>query len=82
MLRLNYIDAKYVTDILTGHCSAVGRESDCRSRGRKFHPGEVPYPKEIDYEIISTVILLLLLIQEGLLSVTSESMCTKYWLSA
>ena len=37
---------------------------------------------EIDREIISTVILLLLLIQEGLLSVTSESMCTKYWLTA
>ena len=35
---------------------------------------------EIDHEIISTVILLLL-IQEGLLSVTSESMCTKYWLT-
>ena len=37
---------------------------------------------EIDHEIISTAILLLLLIQEGLLSVTSESMCTKYWLTA
>ena len=34
---------------------------------------------EIDYEIFSTVILLLPLIQEGLLSVTSESMCMKYW---
>ena len=32
---------------------------------------------EIDREIISTVILLLL-IHEGLLSVTSESMCKKY----
>ena len=37
---------------------------------------------EIDHEIISTVILLLPLIQEGLLSVTSECMCTKYWLTA
>ena len=37
---------------------------------------------EIDHEIISMVILLLPLIQEGLLSVTSESMCTKYWLTA
>ena len=35
---------------------------------------------EIDHEIISTVILLL--IQEGLLSVTVESMCTKYWVDA
>ena len=39
---------------------------------------------EIDREIISTVILLPFaeIIQEGLLSVTSESMCTKYWLTA
>ena len=37
-----------------------------------------------DHEIISTptVILLLLLIQGGLLSVTSKSVCTKYWLIA
>ena len=40
---------------------------------------------EIDHEIISIVILLPsaeCIIQEGLLSVTSESMCTKYWLTA
>ena len=37
---------------------------------------------ETDHEIISIIILILLLIQEGLLSVTSESMCTKYWLTA
>ena len=37
---------------------------------------------EIDHEIISTAMLLLPLIQEGLLSVTSESMCMKYWLTA
>ena len=36
---------------------------------------------EIDHEIVSTVILLLL-IQEGMLSVTRESMCTEYWLTA
>ena len=36
---------------------------------------------EIGHEIISTTILLLPLIQEGLLSVTSKIMCTKYWLS-
>ena len=36
---------------------------------------------EIDHEIISMVILLLL-IQERLLSVTSKSMCMKYWLTA
>ena len=32
---------------------------------------------EIDHEIISAVIFLLPLIQEGLFSATSESMCTK-----
>ena len=37
---------------------------------------------EIDHEIISSAILLLPLIQDGLLSVTSESMCMKYWLTA
>ena len=38
---------------------------------------------ENDHEIIfSMVILLLWLIQEGSVSVTSNSMCTKYWLSA
>ena len=59
-------------------------ESDCRSRGRKFDPGPVPYfrgdwswnnfyghPPPFRW-----------IIQEGLLSVTSESMCTKYWLTA
>ena len=35
----------------------------------------------IDHNILSMVSLLLL-IQEGLLSVTSESMCTEYWLTA
>ena len=40
---------------------------------------------EIDHKMISTVILLPStdsFIQEGLLSVTSESMCTNYWLTA
>ena len=36
---------------------------------------------EIDCEIISMV-MLLPLIQEGLLSVTSRTMCMKYWLTA
>ena len=36
----------------------------------------------IDHEKISMVILLLPQIQEGLLSVTGKSMCTKYWLTA
>ena len=37
---------------------------------------------KIDHEIIFMVILFLLLIQEGLLSVTSESMCMMYELTA
>ena len=37
---------------------------------------------EIDREIYSAVTLVFLLIQELLLSVTSEGMCTKYWLTA
>ena len=37
---------------------------------------------EIYHKIIPMVILLLPLIQEGLMLVTSESMCTKYWLNA
>ena len=37
---------------------------------------------EIINEIISMVNVFLPLIQEGLLSVTSKGMCTKYWLSA
>ena len=36
---------------------------------------------EIDHEITCKDILLLPLIQEGLLSVISESKCTKYWLT-
>ena len=36
---------------------------------------------EIDHEMFSKVILLLPLIQEVLLSVTSESMCTESWLT-
>ena len=36
----------------------------------------------IDHEIISVAILFPPLIQEGLLSVTRERMCTKHWLTA
>ena len=82
---------------LTGPCSTVGSESDCRSRGHVAQsvasltadPEAVSLIQaqsyifiEVDHEIISTIILPLPLIQEGLLSVTSKSMCMKYWLSA
>ena len=59
----------------TEPCNAVGSESDCRSKDHKFHPGLSHAFVEIDHEIISMVILLL--IQE----VTNESMCRKYWLT-
>ena len=37
---------------------------------------------DIDHEIFSVFILLPLLIQDGLESVTSESLCIKYWLTS
>ena len=43
-------------------------------------PAQIHTFVEIDHEIISIGIVLL--IQEGLLSVTSESMYMKYWLAA
>ena len=69
------------TPIIPGPGSAVGSECDFRSRGRELDPRSVPYFREIDHEIISTAIFLLPLIQEGL-SVTSETMCTKYWITS
>ena len=45
----------------------VVRPKCCRSRGHKFDPGPVPYFMEVDHDVISTVILHFLLIQEGLL---------------
>ena len=52
------------TERFTGPRSSVGNvsgnkcESDCRSKGREFDPGPVHTFMGIDYEIISTVILL------------------------
>ena len=49
---------------MAGPRSAVGNVSgyrcvsDCRSRGREFDLGPVPYFRGDDHEIISTVILL------------------------
>ena len=52
--------------------------SDRRPGGRGFNPrrGRQHSFVEIDHEIFSTVILSLLLIQEGQLSVSGERMCT------
>ena len=57
-------------------------ESDCRSRGHKFDTVRSNTFVEIDHDIVSSVILLHLaqIIQEGLLPVTSEKICMKYWL--
>ena len=67
---------------MMGPCSAVGSESNCRSKGCEFYPSPVPFTfVEIDHEIISMVIFLPL-IQEEMMSVTSESKHTKYWLTA
>ena len=54
--------------------------SDCRFEGDEFDPFKVVFV-DIDNEKISVSILFFPLIQEWLLSVTSESMCTKYWLT-
>ena len=53
-------------------------QSDWRPGGRGFNPGRGLQHSfvEIDREIFSTVILSLLLIQEGQLSVSGERMCT------
>ena len=47
---------------------------------RDFDTGRPHTYVEIDHEIFSTVILLLM-IQEGQLSITKESMFTEYWLT-
>ena len=74
----------------TGPRSAVGNVSgyrcvsDCRSRGREFDPGPVPYFRG-DWswnDFYGHSPPFRWFIQEGLLSVTSESMCTNYWLTA
>ena len=55
---------EHIQILFTGPRSAVGNVSgyrcvsECRSRGREFDPGPVPYFRGDDHEIISTVILL------------------------
>ena len=58
--------------------------SDCRSRGHEFDPGPVPYFRGDNSwnHFYGHSPPFRWTIQEGLLSVTSESMCTKYWLTA
>ena len=59
-------------------------KSDCRSRGFEFDPGLVTYFRG-DWSwnnFYSHSPPFRWIIQKWLLSVTSESMCTKYWLTA
>ena len=81
-----FLESILISLTCTGLHSAVGNmsgnrcESDCRSRGPQFDHGPVPYfhgdwswnnfnGHSPHFRWI---------VQEGLLSVTSESMCTKY----
>ena len=67
-----------------GNVSGYRCVSDCRSRGREFDPGPVPYFRG-DWSwnnFYGHSPPFRWFIQEGLLSVTSESMCTNYWLTA
>ena len=67
-----------------GSLSGNRCESGCRSRGHLFNPGRVPYFRR-DWSwnnFYGHSPPFHWIIQEGLLSVTSESMCTKYWLIA
>ena len=74
----------------TGPRSTVGNvsgnrcESDCRSSGNDFDPGPVPYFRGnwLWNNFYGVSPPFRWIIQEGLLSVTSKSMCTKYWLTA
>ena len=90
-IRLLYVfvNGNYVCN-MTGPRSAVGNVSgykcvpDCKSRGREFDPGPVPYFRG-DWSwnnFYGHSPPFRWFIQEGLLSVTSESMCTNYWLTA
>ena len=75
---------------ITGPPRAVGNvsgnrcESDSRSRGCDFYPGPVPYFRG-DWSwnnFYGHSPSFRWIIQDGLLSVTSECICTKYWLTA
>ena len=67
-LSLLYMGIQYLP---AGSRSAIGRAPDSKVRGPGFNTRSG--------NILS---FLLPLFQEGQLSVTGESMCTKYWLTA
>ena len=76
--------------VVTGlHCpvsnvSGKKCQSDCRSRGCEFDLGQVPYFRGdlLWNNFYSHSPIFHWIIQEGLFSVTCESMCMKYWLTA
>ena len=67
-----------------GNVSAYRCASDCRSRGREFYPGSVPYFRGYwpwnHFHGHSPPFRLF--IQGGFLSLTCESICTNFWLTA
>ena len=65
------LPGKIINAQKAGPRSAIGRAPDSEVRGPGF-----------DTRSGNILSFLLLLFQEGQLSVTGESMCTKYWLTA
>ena len=67
-----------VSPVMPASVAQLDGPSDCKPRGRGFNSrrGRQHSFVEIDYEIFSTIILSLPLIQEGQLSVSGERMCT------
>ena len=76
-VKLSY-DMYKSNPYVAGLGGSIGWPSDWRPGGRGFNPrrGRQHSFVKIDHEIFSTVILSLLLIQEGQLSVSGERMCT------
>ena len=69
--KMNDITSKLSSCHTAGPRSAIGRAPDSQVRGPGF-----------DTRSGNILSFLLPLFQEGQLSVTGESMCTKYWLTA
>ena len=69
--HLEYIQKSHFVGTVAGPRSAIGRAPDSYVRGPGF-----------DTRSGNILSFLLPLFQEGQLSVTGESMCTKYWLTA
>ena len=76
-MTTTYILGEY-TYLSAGLGGSVGCASDLRPGGRGIDPRRDQQHSflEIDHEIFSTVILSLLLMQDGQLSVSGERMCT------